>query len=387
MFFNNFKYFLKIILRNRMLIFWTFLFPIILGTFFKMAFSNIENSESLDIINIAIINDENYEKNMFFREALKNLSEGKEKIFSVKLSTESDAKKLLDDKDISGYLKFLDNSVVVYVKNSGINETIIKYVVNYIQSKKETLDVIISEKFSDKNINLAQADYINIYNEVKNILSSEANINDISRTNMSYTMVEFYTLIAMACLYGSMISMTAINYIMPTVKSVGKRVGVSAMERKYLVLGGLCSSFIVQLIGILILFLYTIFVLKIDFGDNLFYILLLSIVGSLCGMSLGIFMGTTKFNESLKIGILISVTMFWSFLSGMMGVGLKYVFDRIPIVNKINPANLITDGFYSLYYYGVGKRFYINLISLLLFTVTLIIISFYRLRRQKYDSI
>ena len=200
-------------------------------------------------------------------------------------------------------------------------------------------------------------------------------------------MVEFYTLIAMACLYGSMISMTAINYIMPTVKSVGKRVGVSAIERKYLVLGGLCASFIVQLIGILILFLYTTFVLKIDFGDNLFYILLLSIVGSLCGMSLGIFMGTTKFNESLKIGILISVTMFWSFLSGMMGVGLKYVFDRIPIVNKINPANLITDGFYSLYYYGVGKRFYINLISLLLFTVTLIIISFYTLRRQKYDSI
>ena len=55
MFIHNFKYAFKTLFKNRMLIFWTFAFPIILGTLFNMAFSNIENSEKLDIINIAIM--------------------------------------------------------------------------------------------------------------------------------------------------------------------------------------------------------------------------------------------------------------------------------------------------------------------------------------------
>ncbi|MEI3499074.1 MAG: hypothetical protein V8Q71_00925 [Bacilli bacterium] len=51
--------------------------------------------------------------------------------------------------------------------------------------------------------------------------------------------------------------------------------------------------------------------------------------------------------------------MFLSVLSGMMGVTLKYVIDKnIPVVNLINPNNLITDGFYSLYYYDTLSRYF-----------------------------
>ena len=61
MFYHNFKYAFKTLFRDKMLIFWTFAFPIILGTFFNMAFSNIENSEKLDIISIAIVEKEENE--------------------------------------------------------------------------------------------------------------------------------------------------------------------------------------------------------------------------------------------------------------------------------------------------------------------------------------
>ena len=54
MFIHNFKYALKTLFKNKMLIFWTFAFPIILGTLFNMAFSDIEKSEKLDIIDIAL---------------------------------------------------------------------------------------------------------------------------------------------------------------------------------------------------------------------------------------------------------------------------------------------------------------------------------------------
>ena len=80
--------------------------------------------------------------------------------------------------------------------------------------------------------------------------------------------------------------------------------------------------------------------------------------------------------------------MIGSFLSGMMGVTLKYVIDKnIPLLNKINPASMITDGFYSLYYYNTLNRYYFNIISLLMVSTILIIISVISLRRNKYDSI
>ena len=63
MFIHNFKYALKTLFRDKMLIFWTFAFPIILGTFFNMAFSNIENSEKLEIIDIAIVDNDEFQNN------------------------------------------------------------------------------------------------------------------------------------------------------------------------------------------------------------------------------------------------------------------------------------------------------------------------------------
>ena len=80
--------------------------------------------------------------------------------------------------------------------------------------------------------------------------------------------------------------------------------------------------------------------------------------------------------------------MLGCFLSGMMGITMKYIVDKnIPIVNKLNPANMITDGFYSLYYYDTLDRFFFNFFSLLVFATILIVISIFYLRRQKYDSI
>ena len=63
MFYHNFKCSLKTFFKSKDLLFWTFIFPLILGTFFKLAFSNIEKSETFDVINIAIIDSSNYQDN------------------------------------------------------------------------------------------------------------------------------------------------------------------------------------------------------------------------------------------------------------------------------------------------------------------------------------
>ncbi len=68
-----------------------------------MAFSNIENSEKLDIINIAIVDNEEFKNNDVFKESFETLSDenNEERLFNTKYVSEEEAKELLKKDEIS----------------------------------------------------------------------------------------------------------------------------------------------------------------------------------------------------------------------------------------------------------------------------------------------
>ena len=393
MFIHNFKYSLKTLFRNKALIFWTFAFPIILGTFFNMAFSNIESSEKLDIINIAIIKNDDFNNNEIFKTAFEELSDknNDDRLFETRYTTEEDAKKLLKDEEIVGYMKLVNDEPKLTFTTSGINETIFKYVSEEITQTSNIIKNLSEEEIKKEmiagNYNI---DYESIYNRVIE-LTEENNVrlNNVSNSNLSYTMIEFYTLIAMACLYGGILGAVAINQNLANMTNQGKRVSVSPTSKGKIILSSVLASYITQLVGVALLFFYTIFVLKVDYGNKLGLDIALAMAGSLAGLSLGVAVATTiKSNDNVKTGIIIAITMLGCFLSGMMGITMKYIIDKnIPIINKLNPASMITDGFYSLYYYDTLDRYIFDIGSLLIFALILIAISYISLRRQKYDSI
>ena len=393
MFIHNFKYSLKTLFRNKALIFWTFAFPIILGTFFNMAFSNIESSEKLDIINIAIIKNDDFNNNEIFKTAFEELSDknNDERLFETRYTTEEDAKKLLKDEEIVGYMKLVNDEPKLTFTTSGINETIFKYVSEEITQTSNIIKNLSEEEIKKEmiagNYNI---DYESIYNNVIELTEEDdVRLNNVSNSNLGYTMIEFYTLIAMACLYGGILGAVAINQNLANMTNQGKRVSVSPTSKGKIILSSVLASYITQLVGVALLFLYTIFVLKVDYGNKLGLDIALAMAGSLAGLSLGVAVATTiKSNDNVKTGIIIAITMLGCFLSGMMGITMKYIIDKnIPIINKLNPASMITDGFYSLYYYDTLDRYIFDIGSLLIFAFVLIAISYISLRRQKYDSI
>ena len=393
MFTHNFKYIFKALLKNKMLIFWTFAFPILLGIFFNMAFSDLENNEKLDIIGIAIVNDEQFNTNLIISESFKNLSdkENENRLFNIEYVNEKKAKDLLEDKKITGYVIIEDELPKVVIASNGINETVLKYVTEEITQNylivSDLSQTKIKQLMASGDINI---DYNKIYQGVISIINNtKVNIEDKSSNNLSYTVIEFYTLIAMSCLYGGMIGMTAINYTLANMSNKGKRIGVSPVSKNKTILSSVCASFLIQLIGVFLLLFFTIFILKVDYGSNLLLVIILAIIGSLAGLTLGLTISVLlKSNENAKTGIIIAFTMVCCFLSGMMGITMKYIIDKnIPIINKINPAAMITDGFYSLYYYDTLDRYFLNIISLIFFSIIMIIIATISLRRKKYDSI
>jgi len=376
-----------------MLIFWTFAFPIILGTFFSLAFSDIEDNEKLKTISIAIINNQEWNQNEILKNTFQKLdiNESEEGIFDIQYLTEEKAKELLEKEEITGYITYTEKSEIT-IKQSGINETILKSVLEEINETMIAFQTIISKELQNEKQKDFDLYFPELFEKIKNKMStieSETYLKDTSSKNLSYTMIEYYTLIAMTCLYGGILAMTSMNHNLANMSVEGKRISISATRKISLIASSAFASFITQLCGLLILFLYTIYVLKVDYGSHTLETMLLSLIGSFAGLSLGIWTSSVfKTNENNKLGIILAITMTGCFLSGMMGITMKYVIDsNIPILNKINPAAMITDGFYSLYHFETFDRFYFNIISLLIFSSIMIALSIISLRRQKYDSI
>ena len=69
-------------------------------------------------------------------EALSDEASG-EQVFCTKYVSEEEAKRLLSEKEIAGYFMLADGEPQVTVASDGINETVLKYVVEEIYQTEE----------------------------------------------------------------------------------------------------------------------------------------------------------------------------------------------------------------------------------------------------------
>lgn len=379
MFYHIFRNRLKILLRNKMMIFWTMIFPIVLATLFYFAFSDIENDSKLKAIDIAVIQNEQFENNKTLKTVLESVSSDEEnKIFNIQYVDESKAKELLDEGKIEGYILSEEKTSII-VKENGINQTIIKYVIDQVYQLENVVKNIY--EYNPESI-------VNVVKEI--LLSDNANyFNDSSSKNMNMMEIEFYTLIGMACLYGGFLALIVVDETEANLSAKGARISITPVHKLKVLLISLLVAFIIQFVEVLILIGYLYCILGVNFGGNLGYVCLLALFGCLAGTSLGLLVGvSSKKSDGIKTGILLAITMTGSFLSGMMGVSMKYIIqENIPILAKINPVNMITDGYYSLYYYNTMNRYYSNIASLTVFSIIMVVISYLFIRRKKYDSI
>ncbi len=380
--FHNVKYNLKALFKNKGLIFWSFAFPIIMATLFNMAFGNWEESEKFTSINIGIVTNEYFDNNIIAKNVFNSLSDGDNKIFNITYASKDEVTNLLIDKKIEGIIEYTDSHPNIIINSNSVSSTIIKSVVDEIETNNTIFsDLIKSGKYASNDME-EQVNKI-----IERINSTTINTKDISVKKLDIAVIEYYSLLAMTCLYGGFIAMSAISNSLSSASNRGKRVAISPIKKSTAILSSLCASFIVQLIGTLILLIY-INIIGVNLYTNLISLFVITILGVLSGISIGLIVSVMiNKSEDTKLGIIIAISMALSVLSGMTGVSLKYVIDsKIPFINKINPAAMITDGLYAVYYEN-SARFLNNIISLIIFISLLIVISILYMRRKKYDNI
>ncbi|MEG1256747.1 ABC transporter permease [Clostridium sp.] len=371
MFWHIFKYQLKCKFKDKEGFFWSLMFPIILATFFYLAFTNVLSGESFEKVNIALVNTSNMTEE--FSTAI-NESD----LFIIKNTEKSKAEDLLAKGEISGYITF-GNKIDITVTKSGINESIIKTFVDSFSEKNATITNIMS-----KNPNLITGDFIENMEIYKDYTKDE----DIG-TSTNAVVIFFYALLSMTCLLSANLGCTDVINIQANQSQRAARINVAPANKIKVFLATISASLLLHFTNTLLVILYISQILKVDFGNSLGFVILLCFVSCFTGLTLGTMISSlVNKKASTKDAILNGIIMIGCFFSGMMSTDVKYIIQsKFPIMAYINPANLITDGFYSLYYYDTFNRYFINLSILAFLGVTFGIITYVVLRRQKYASI
>lgn len=378
MFFHQYKYRIKFFLKMPTVMFWALVFPIILGTLFQCTFGSKGNYDTFETIPVAIVIEQENDTNKQFLTMMTSLTfENGDYMFDVKEVTRKDADELLSKDDVYGIIT-LSNQRDLIVARSGMNESIIQQFLNqYLRSESYITDIATNhpEDLPKAVANLTQS-------------MDLVQTTSLAGSEMSYNTQYFYALIAMVCMFGSYLGIQNAKDIQANLSAVAARRCVSASKKITLIIADTFAALTIHFLEIVIVFFY-LQLIGVDLGHKLLLFFLTCFIGSLIGILIGQFLSAAiRCSENAKDGICTSVSLILSFLSGLMFANIKDIIEKnAPIINRINPAALITDCFYSLSVFDDYTRYFRSLITLVIIAVILLTATILFVRRERYESI
>lgn len=379
MFWNIYSKRLLSSIRNKDQLIWIWAFPLILATLFYFCLSSVAEADHLETVPTGVVTDAAYEENPIFDQVLDQVGSGKDALLKItKYTQEEKADTALEKGDIDGYIRLKDNAPELVVKQEGMNQTLLKsFLDRYVQTEGNIRAVM------EKN-----PGYAFDAEEIMEGISLTENMSLSSQPN-NPTLNYYYALIAMVCMYGGMQGLMSITYLQGNLSSLGARRMMAPLGRMGVIFCDMLGSITVHMMSLLFLLFYITVILGQDFGDRLPLLVLTCLVGTILGVAFGTAVSClTKLGEGMKVGILVSVTMFCCFGAGMMTSGMKYLLDQnAPVVSWLNPAARISDAFYCLYYFDDYQRYCRNIVVILAMAAVLFLVSGIFLRRQSYESI
>ncbi|MDF2537730.1 MAG: type transporter, partial [Herbinix sp.] len=312
--FQLYKARIKCLVRNKEVMFWSFLFPILLASCFFFTFSNFWTMESFETI--AIVYDNEGTENDPLKEAMEaaKMSNGTP-IFEITYTDKESAAKLLEEGEIKAYIVG-SSDPVLYVKQNGINETIIK---SFLDSYRQIA-------FSVENILKTNPEAIanGLMTDVMDYDSFVTEAVDEKKPDIILTF--FYALLAYTCIFAANVGLDEVINIQADQSIRGARLNVSPIGKMKLFLCNLLASYTTYCASIILLFVYMYFIIKVDFGDNLLLTFLTCLIGSLTGLTLGTTIGVwVKKKAETKEAILTLIVLGGGFLSGLMAADMKYI--------------------------------------------------------------
>ena len=373
---------LKLAIRNKQDLFWTLLFPILLSTLFFVTFGGIYKTYSSEAIETAVVFEtENEEIKNNITNFLENLMMDDHKMLNITYTDYTTAEGLLkDDEKVNGIISVRDNGKLeLALYSNGLRSTIQENIVTVYNQNVDLIEKTAKEH-PEKLADVLQG----VYDRISYIKA-----HDMAGENKDSFLNYFYNLIAMATLFASFSSLRIGNSCQANMSSIGARTNASPVSRSTFQIASLLATYLVQTAVTFIGLTYMIFILRIEFGGDIPMIYVTTAIATLVGTALGFFAGNIgSMAVDKKESILVAISLTGCALSGLMYGDMKVIIaEKMPIINKINPAAVISDSYYCLNMFGTNGRYAETIIYMLGISIVLVGLGLIMGRRNHYDSI
>lgn len=360
------------LLREKDIIIWVLLFPLILSTLFQVMFSGIENNAAAAItpISVAIVDKsggtqagagaKDDAEAFSFRSVVARLSQARDGSEALLAPVEADAdtaRALVAEGKAAGIVTVAadgtpslavgpveDNDIALAWAQTALADLVSSYA-----RSRAALEAIAQ----DDPQALAPP------SPVLDALSTrESFIRPVSLTHATANpfVRYYYALLGFASFMAANVSLTAMIGLLPAASPLGARRWASGTGRGRQIAGTLAASWLLGFLALAAAFVFIRVVLGIEFGGREGLCLAGIAVASLMSVFIGSAIAALpRIPTNAKSGILTAITCFLALFAGLYGTPAMHLADSVaesaPWLAAANPVKQVADMFYALYVY------------------------------------
>lgn len=364
-----FKLRFKILLNDKTLLFWSAIFPIILATLFHFVLTPIYEGATMEPIAIGV-SQEVFDE---YEPVLNGLIDND--VITMKTYNEQDAQPALVEESINAYVQEKNGKLIIQSTKETMQTEILKTVLTTYDFQRTLIE---NELVSNPQK----------IQEFVAALIDTAETKKAEEQQKSVIIIHFYTTVAMMIMYSGQWGQKSAEYMNPQHSKVGIRIGLSPRKKSWIVTTDLLAVFAIFIVQLALQTLFLQYVFNVPLLDNAWQYITTCLSGGVLSISLGYFVGVYFQNENLRNTFISMFGIFSTFLAGMQSIDIKRIIDtKMPFINLVNPASLMTDNFYYIYMGSDASRIHMNIYLMLLYGIILAIMSYRKLKELSYEHL
>lgn len=375
---------------------WCLAFPVILATLFIFMFGSLKNTERVEAVPVAVVEDEAWDGSAF-AQVVDGLAKGDGRLLACRRVDSAEAgEKLLDEGEVAGVYAVDSAGAPQVVLGPGadasdgtsaksINRTILETVASSYTQSAELIARIASEDPRALADGAAVSRALGIEGDVKRI--------SLTRSTPDDTVRFYYALLGMAALYASTAAASALLDAAGDLSPLGARRCVGGQSRLTMLAGTLVGCWAIAYACLVLVFLYVRFAAGVDFAGREGMALLGLAAASLLAVAFGMLVAAVPLGggKQSRTGLITAVNCVGSLFAGLYGMPSMALADSVaracPAEAWLNPPKLICDTFTDLYYYESLIPYFTHVLVCAALAAACLAVTTAVFRRQRYEHL